>query len=97
MIVYVSIGNSDDKLKQVDWAAFHATVNRCILTARGYRGMHGRWVSEPTSPWQNACWCFEIRDSDMEFLKKDLRSLAQEFDQDSIAWAQAPVTEFLGA
>ncbi|MEK8108675.1 hypothetical protein NKG94_34580 [Micromonospora sp. M12] len=47
--------------------------------------------------WQNACWCAEIRTERIAILKDKLRLLAREFRQDSIAWAVAPTTEFLGA
>lgn len=99
--VYVSIGNSDDKLTQADWAAFHAAVDGVIR--RAARQMHGAWVSPSTDPWQNACWCFEVvADPDPDYcqarwLRGQLTNLAGAYGQDSIAWAEAPNVEFLGS
>lgn len=97
--VYISIGNSDDKLSQAEWARF---VNRTdfllepdetVILAR-----HGSWRSRPDDPWQNACWCVELP-ADSPFVgnvRASLRAMAREFGQDSIAWAEA-TTEFIGA
>lgn len=93
--IYVTIGNSDDKLAQKQWAAFllrtHLVLDRFAST------MHGSWYSGPGAEWQNACWCIELADNvDRVFrLKDELRLLAREFGQDSIAWAEAPKVEFL--
>lgn len=90
--VYISIGNSDDKLTQAEWAAYYRDVN---LAIRGYVGsVHGQWVSEPASAWQNACWCIEIGDT-VGGLRNSLADIARQYRQDSIAWAEVPKTEFL--
>lgn len=96
MIVYVSIGNSDDKLTQSEWAQF---VSRTTSLVEGAALIHGRWLSEPSSAYQNACWCIDVHDepNGVEWLRGALARLAADFRQDSIAWAEAPVTEFLGA
>ncbi len=99
--VYISIGNSDDKLTQADWAAFHTAVREAIR--RAAHVVHGEWTSPSTDPWQNACWCIEvISDPDADYnhaawLRGQLANLAKAYDQDSIAWAEAPKTEFLCA
>lgn len=101
MVVYVSIGNSDDKLTQGDWATFYSAVGDVI--DRTARVVHGAWVSVSTDPWQNACWCFEVAsDPDPDYdkarwLRGQLANLAKAYEQDSIAWAQVSSTEFLGA
>jgi hypothetical protein len=93
--VYISIGNSDDKLTQQRWADF---VTRTHLVLDRYAStMHGSWFSGPAAPWQNACWCVELVDAIVPGAKDELRLLAREFGQDSIAWAVAPETEFLCA
>lgn len=93
MIAYVSIGNSDDKLAQHDWACFVADVT-LILHRHNVR-FHGSWFSEPASMWQNACFCIELPDVLAGPLKQDLAAMARKYHQDSIAWAEAPETEFL--
>lgn len=93
--IYVTIGNSDDKLTQAEWAQFFADVDDVI---RGFAAtVHGSWHSLPASPWQNACWCFELlpavgmQEYDADRLKKQLHVLAKHNRQNSIAWAEAQV------
>lgn len=104
MIVYVSIGNSDDKLTQEQWATFVNAVQETIDNALRYAGdgssIHGRWLSEPASKYQNACWCIEFMDAlcpEIPPLRNWLRNLARIYNQDSIAWAEAIKVEFLEA
>lgn len=96
MTVYISIGNSDDKLTQNEWSHFHASTD--LVIRRGAAMVHGAWMSDPTAPWQNACWCIEPMPdpASAEHLKMRLAETAATFRQDSIAWAEAPKTEFLG-
>ena len=105
MIVYISIGNSDDKLTQFEWSMFVGRIDLDIqrLVNRGDVHVHGRWFAAPDVPWQSGCWCVEVlgtteyADTSARRLRKNLASLAREFDQDSIAWAEAPHTEFIRA
>lgn len=94
MIVYVSIGNSDDELSQREWSNFCLAVNEAVFDQAP--AVHGRWFSDPSSPWQNSCWCIELDEGDARVLKPLLAKLAGKYRQDSIAWAEAPVTEFIG-
>lgn len=91
--VYVSIGNSDDKLTQADWAKYVGDFHEVMaeLATRIY----GVWLSEPSSEYQNACIAAEINPADIEVCKDELTTLRQGFRQDSIAWAVAPETEFI--
>ena len=93
-IVYISIGNSDDKLSQTEWSAFHGSVAAVIR--RGSGRIIGAWVSPSTDPWQNACWCVEVADQMRDWLRGRLANHALAYEQDSIAWAEAPTTDFLG-
>lgn len=93
--VYVSIGNSDDKLTQQEWARFVSSVSITIRSTREVV-VHGQWLSEPASAWQNACWCFEVREDLKWSLTEALRDVAKAFRQDSIAWAEVRHTLFLG-
>lgn len=96
MIAYVSIGNSDDKLTQRDWALFYSDT--AVLLQRHASTIHGQWASEPASAWQNACWCIEVNSATKaEYIKAELVGLAGRYRQDSIAWAEVKGTEFLGA
>jgi hypothetical protein len=100
MIVYISIGNSDNKLSQAEWAAFQLDVAEVINGALAVTVIHGEWVSLARAAYRNACWCVELRDGwtgPISGLRDALHDLARRYDQDSIAWAEAPATEFLGA
>lgn len=104
MIVYISIGNSDDKLTQARWAQFVLDVNACVdfLLDDRTAQVHGRWLSASDYPWQNACWCVElIEDPHLgtraDWLRVQLRHIAATYEQESIAWAEVKTTEFLGA
>lgn len=90
--VYVTIGNSDDKLSQAAWSDFIADVDY-QLDFYAYK-RHGQWFSAPDAPWQNACWCVVLWLRNVEQVKAKLKTLAVTYGQDSIAWAPATV-EFL--
>ena len=96
MIVYVSIGNSDDKLTHAEWAEYVRLADYLLgPEPRFVAHRHGAWFSAPASPFVNACWCVEFdHGSSEEAVKVGLRALAAKFRQDSIAWAVAD-TEFL--
>lgn len=90
--VYASIGNSDDKLPQARWSEFHGKFTAAV---RGLAlQVYGDWSSPSTDPWQNACIAFEVGKETSERLQRDLAELAAEYDQDSIAWAEAE-TKFI--
>lgn len=95
LTVYISIGNSDDKLTQNEWSHFHALVEGHIRDH--VQQIYGRWLSVPSDPWQNACWCVRVAPIHAEALRFELATEAKAFRQDSIAWAVAPDTEFLRA
>jgi hypothetical protein len=92
--VYVSIGNSDDKLSQARWSEFHGKVNEAVRDRA--LTVFGDWVSPSSDPWQNACIAFGIDYDDVPFLKSELRELAAKFGQDAVVWAEVRLTEFVG-
>jgi hypothetical protein len=86
-VVYVGIGNSDDKLTQEEWAEF-------IIRAEGLCEQAGKvigaWFSQPVSPWQNACFCIQdVKPSRGLWFRGALRALAADFRQESISYAEA--------
>lgn len=90
--VYVSIGNSDDKLTQARWPVFWEQATGEV---RGRAAeVYGDWLSLPSARYQNACIAFAVSRADAAPLKKELRDLAALYGQDSIAWAEAG-TEFI--
>jgi hypothetical protein len=94
MIVYVCIGNSDDKLTQAGWSGFVRQV-RCELDTRS-EVIHGAWFSAPYAPWQNACFCVEFASAqDAAKAREVVTEIRKAYRQDSVAWAVAPETEFV--
>lgn len=97
--VYVTIGNSDDKLTQAEWARYYAAVDTLIRSS--VSRVWGAWVSESTSRYQNACWAFSTLavaagPGSAEWLRDELRLAARQHRQDSIAWVEG-TAEFLSA
>lgn len=98
-VVYVTVGNTDDRLPQRRWAVLCAFVRASIHAAAREPG--GRIVFEgaggATGPYQNAVWALVLPDDPVvvERLRSDLRELAGTFEQDAIVWAQCPSPEML--
>lgn len=90
---YVSIGNSDDKLTQDKWRTFIMTV-RAYLRKHALE-VHGEWYSSPTSQYQNACFCVVFDDDTAALVKMRLAEIREDYRQDSVAWAEVPVTDFI--
>lgn len=90
MIVYVSIGNSDNKLTQEEWVNFIDAVENAVDRQAGQ--VHGRWFSAPDSAFQNFCICFELIPALAEDMIRRMGYLRERYRQDSIAWAVAETT-----
>ena len=72
--ITVQLGNSDDKLTQVQWA-------HCVAEAREQIDAHVKQVhffgfSEPAATWQNAACVAEIPEENIKSLKNALRNVA---------------------
>lgn len=87
ILVYVSIGNSDDKLSQQQWSQF------CLRLSTEVRQLvddvFGEWYSAPDAPYQNMCMGFMVAMHRVESMKAALERMRVEFGQDSIVWAPA--------
>jgi hypothetical protein len=93
VIVYISIGNSDDKLTQLEWSRFIIQVSAEVVSIGK---LHGAWFSNPAGPYQNCCWCVEFEAPDDENEAKEMAAkMARIYRQDSIAWARVTETEFV--
>lgn len=90
--VSVLIGNSDDKLKQIEWNEFVVKFRLEIL--RKCDTMH--FFGGPTNyeRWQNICAVFTITEEKIKELKPVLRILGAQYKQNSTAWCEGD-TEFL--
>jgi hypothetical protein len=90
--IHISIGNSDNKLTQEEWAAFVADAEYAISnTEREGIIVHGRWFSLPDSVFQNACWALETSPETKHTaigLASLLQEMAAHYQQDAIAWTE---------
>jgi len=81
--VVVQIGNSDNKLRQANWARF---VQRAGEIIRQYAGtIHFFGGPENWAAWQKVCWVFDCEELRVENLKVRLAETRKEFLQDSAA------------
>lgn len=92
MMVFVGIGNSDNKLTQAQWSLFVGEVESVVKAHASQ--VHGAWFSRPDAPWQNSCWCFETDLAVAEKAKPLLANIGRFYNQDSVAWSEA-LTEFI--
>lgn len=91
--VYISVGNSDDKLSQHDWSDY---VGAFVDVVHEYaEQVYGEWYSATGAPFQNACMAAAIPASLVDELRKALTEIRADYRQDSVAWAEAPRTEFI--
>lgn len=96
--VYITIGNSDDKLSQEQWAEFCAAVHLAVTGMLAHGAVvHFHGYSIPSAPWQNAMWAVELPDDPdvVDALRVRLAGLAWAYNQDSIAWGRVENVEFL--
>lgn len=98
--ILIVIGNSDDRLKQAEWAQYINDVDDWIDWAEEAPGVqvHGRWHSYPNTRWQNASWLLVVS-AEAEYavrrLREELPVLCDKYGQDSIAFVVGD-TEFIG-
>ena len=81
--VVASIGNSDDKLTQKEWAEYVRVMDSHIqlLCAKvHFFGGSANWM-----PWQNVTWWLEIEEADIEHLEKALKHTRTYYKQESVA------------
>lgn len=102
-LVYVTVGNTDDKLTQVRWSAFVTAVHKVLQDSIDWGGEGqggawiGAWFSGSSAPWQNAIWAVEYIDPKAAGrAQAQLMLLAGEYDQDAIAWTYG-ITTMLSA
>ena len=86
MTVVIQIGNTDDKLTQVEWGNFVSSIKLAInLYAISVHFFGG---SPTWERWQNVTWVIECNKSKISNLKKALYEIRESYRQDSVAWMQ---------
>lgn len=84
--IVIGIGNSDDKLTQVEWADFVIEIKNCINAFCGT--IHFFGGSATWGYFQNVTWIVECHEDFLKEFAKELSSIRSEFKQDSIAWIE---------
>jgi hypothetical protein len=91
---YATIGNSDDKLSQAQWAEFAREFVAVIRIQADE--IHGVWWSAPDQPWQNCCVGFSIRDDGLVgTLQESLTKLRKYYNQEAVAWVRGYPPEMI--
>ncbi len=94
--VVIQVGNSDDKLTQVEWADFVRSVRRVIgdkVLAHG-GVIHLEGFPPADARWQNACWIVNLPPSYNDALMaahalwQELAYMAVRYGQESAAWLE---------
>ena len=88
----IQIGNTDNKLTQIEWSDYVSKVRNLVLELA--QQIHFSGGSANWKKWQNFAWIIEINDEDSLILKNELILIRNEFNQDSIAWTEG-VTTFI--
>jgi len=88
----VLIGNSDNKLSQIQWSFFIDAVQEAL--AHFSKTMHFRGYSSGDSCYQNACWVLTIDPNQIQEIKDALSPIKETYIQDSIAFIAGNV-EFI--
>jgi hypothetical protein len=84
--ITVQIGNSDDKLSQLEWSSFVREVDDLINEAASevhFFGGAPNWY-----PWQNTCWIFVCDDRNAQHIQSELIRTRSRWRQESIAWTE---------
>lgn len=90
--ITLQIGNSDDKLKQYQWAVY---VREIDFLVREYSNKVFFFSTSPnTEIWQNAAWIFDIYENASYALMGKIKQVRATHEQDSVAWTEGK-TEFI--
>lgn len=80
MYIVVSVGNTDNKLKQQEWHQFTWDIDFELRQAGKVHFFGGppNWMS-----WQNVAWIIEIQPKDVDGLGAKITSVREKYNQDS--------------
>jgi hypothetical protein len=83
--VVIQISNSDDKLSQREWSSYVDEMR--FIAEDDVEGLiKFSGGSYTDSPWQDYCVILEMREHDIERLKKSLHNLCTKYKQASVAF-----------
>lgn len=81
--VTINIGNSDNKLTQVEWSHFIKDIWDALMEYKLSAEIHFAGGSSPESPRQNYCWVIGL--VSMNDLHKTLDGIRKKYRQNAIA------------
>jgi hypothetical protein len=90
--VVIQIGNTDDKLTQIEWSAF-VLMTRTMILAH-CKQVHFFGAPANWERWQNVAWIVEVEDGNKDKLRAAVADARQTFRQDSAAWTEGD-TQFV--
>lgn len=79
----IQIGNSDDKLTQVEWAGYCAQMHQEVLLICTHVHFFGGCATH--DEWQNVCWVLEIEKDCIGALKRVVSAIRKTWRQNSAA------------
>lgn len=94
LTVFVSIGNVGSVLDYRQWSAFHGEMAE--MMERAGATFQDWWFSPPTSDWQTACWCVDIKPGIAERLKGELAAIGAQYGRGMVAWNEVSSAIILG-
>ena len=90
--ISILIGNSDNKLTQAYWADYIAEIDNVVTNHANV--IHFTGGSAYYSPYQNACFVFEIQEEKIKWLLEKVTRIRKSYSQDSVAVITG-TTEFI--
>jgi hypothetical protein len=82
-IAVIQIGNSDDKLTQLEWCGYCTKVAAIVNDLANQ--IHFSGGPANNAPWQNWCWVIAIHENNLVSLRDELLKVREKFRQDSVA------------
>lgn len=88
MTLYITIGNTDNKLDQQTWHTFTQHLYKLMLLH--CHTIHGEFYTQSNTPYQTCCMSGELyNEYNSGDVEKAVSELAKNFNQDSIAMSIA--------
>lgn len=79
--IVISIGNTDNKLTQMEWSDYVSDVELIIEKMNILKHFFGG--SSNWEWWQNAAWILEVHPKDIDVFVKEIKRIREKYKQDS--------------
>ena len=84
MTITIQIGNSDDKLTQIEWSNYVSEIQDMLVDS-GTK-IHFFGGSTTWSPWQNVAWVIDTNEA--QEIAAAVGQIRKKYNQDSVAWTE---------